>query len=409
LQVRNDSKIAFSNVSWRRDNGTYIVWKQGTTDFIELTESSFTAYRLLQEGKTPQEVAETLKNKYEETYDVTDFVREMTKLGFVSSIDGIPLSSSPPKKTALGFLKKDHVSWIYSKPLLLFYMLLILSAATVLVFNPAYLPSYSDFFFVDNYLVVLLVSFALGLAVVFFHEVGHLIAGKAAGVDGYFSIGMRLYIPVAETNLTQLWLVPRNKRNLPFLAGMLNDLLLLSVLVLLLWLSDQSILLDLGAFAAYARLVILLLYYGLIWQFLLFIRTDLYYVISNLFGCRNLYSDSWTYVLNLLLGLFKGKRIEYLIPPNELRVVRVYAPFMLVATVLATLLFAFLGLPIFVLVFVEGAKMLFDGLQGNVMLFAEGLALTFLMGLQVFGFLFFLVKTLFRFRSSLKSVAKEVS
>ena len=85
----------------------------------------------------------------------------------------------------------------------------------VLIINPEYFPSYSDFFFLDNYIVVLVVSFALGLTLVFFHELGHLLAGKAAGVEGCFSIGLRLYIPVAETNLTQLWTVPRKKKVSP--------------------------------------------------------------------------------------------------------------------------------------------------------------------------------------------------
>jgi hypothetical protein len=125
---------------------------------------------------------------------------------------------------------------------------------------------------------------------------------------------MRLYIPVAETNLTQLWSVPRKKRYIPFLAGMLNDTLVLSFLIFLLWFSDLTPILGLESVTAFARLAILLLYYSLIWQFLLFIQTDLYFVISNFFGCRNLYSDSWNFILNFFLKAFKRKGSELHIP-----------------------------------------------------------------------------------------------
>jgi putative peptide zinc metalloprotease protein len=403
LEVREDSKIVFSNISWRKDNGVYILWKEGTSNFIELADDSFLAYMLLKEGKTPRQVAEILKEKFNEIYDVKDFIQEFAKLGFISFVDGIPIPSIQPARKAFDFLKKGHVSWIYSRPLLLFYSALIFSAFIILFFNPLYLPSYADFFFADSYILVLAVSFGIGMGLVFFHELAHLIAGKAAGVDGYFSIGMRLYIPVAETNLTQLWTLPRNKRFIPFLAGMLNDTLLLSFMVIILWVSDVCTILNLGSVTAFAKLVILLLYYSLIWQFLLFIRTDLYYAISNLLSCRNLYSDSWTYILNLFLKRFKNEQRSHSIPDNELKVVKVYAPLMLIATVLAVSIFALWGLPIFVSVFIGGFNLMLAGFDGSLWLFIEGLILTCLMGLPVFGFIFFMFRSIFRVRRKLKS------
>jgi hypothetical protein len=405
LTVRNDSKIDFANIVWRKEHGAYIVWEEGSSNFIELSESSFLAYKLLREGNTPGIVAEILSHKYEETYDVKDFVQELTKLGFISAIDGIPIPRHPPKNKTFTFIEKSHVTWIYSTSLLILYLGLMSAAFVVVVSDPRYLPSYADFFFADSYVVVLAVSFTLGLALVCLHEFAHLIAGKAVGVDGYFSIGIRLYMPVAETNLSRLWTVPRKKRLIPFLAGMLNDALLLSVLVLLLWFADQNATFGLGAIAALMRLCILLLYYGLIWQFLLFIRTDVYYAISTVLGCRNLYSDSWTLIFNSLLKVFTGKQKKPQIPARELRVVRVYAPIMLMATGLSLLLFAFLGLPIFALLFVKGVNSLLAASEGNLGLFVEGLILTCLMGLQIAGFFFFVIRSLVRFNSRIKTVS----
>jgi putative peptide zinc metalloprotease protein len=275
-------------------------------------------------------------------------------------------------------------------------------AATILILNPVYFPSYSDLFFTDSYLVVLTVSFAVSLGLVFIHEVSHLLAGKAAGVDGYFSIGLRLYIPVAETNLTQLWSLPRKKRFIPFLAGMITDAVICSLLIFLIWFSDSNLII-LSDFVPFAKMIILVLYYSLFWQFLLFIRTDLYYAISNLFGCRNLYGDSWSYVLSNFLRLFKGKKIKLQIPKKEQKIVRIYAPLMLVATVFSVLFFAFWGLPIFLTVFFEGVNLFSVGIQGNLEPLLEGFVLICLTVLQIFGFLFFLIRGSLRLKSGLIS------
>jgi putative peptide zinc metalloprotease protein len=402
LEIKDDVKIEFYKISFRKENDFYVVWKENSSNFIEIPESSFLTLELLQQGKTPDEVTKILKNKYQEEYDVKDFLQELIKLGFVRSIDGIPFSIKKEKTKTFSFIKKEHISWIYSKPLLILYFSVIGLAATILILNPVYFPSYSDLFFTDSYLVVLTVSFAVSLGLVFIHEVSHLLAGKAAGVDGYFSIGLRLYIPVAETNLTQLWSLPRKKRFIPFLAGMITDAVICSLLIFLIWFSDSNLII-LSDFVPFAKMIILVLYYSLFWQFLLFIRTDLYYVISNLFGCRNLYGDSWSYVLSNFLRLFKGKKIKLQIPKKEQKIVRIYAPLMLVATVFSVLFFAFWGLPIFLTVFFEGVNLFSVGIQGNLEPLLEGFVLICLTVLQIFGFLFFLIRGSLRLKSGLIS------
>ncbi len=402
MEIRNDVKIEFYKISFRKEKDVYVVWTENSSNFIEIPASSFLTIELLQKGKTPNEVAKILKNKYDEQYDVVDFIQEMTKLGFVRSINGTPIPSNQEKRKRFSLIKKEHISWIYSKPFLILYFSVIALATLVLIFNPMYFPSYSDLFFTDSYIVVLVVSFAIGLGLVFLHEFSHLLAGKAAGIDGYFSVGMRLYIPVAETNLTQLWSLPRKKRFIPFFAGMITDGVICSFLIFLLWFSDLNFII-LGDFVPFVEMIVLVLYYSLFWQFLFFIRTDLYYAISNLFGCRNLYGDSWNFVLNNFLRLFKGKRKKLQIPEKEQRVVTIYAPLMLIATVFSVLFFAFWGLPIFVAVFFEGVNLFFIGFQGNLESLVEGLVLICLTGLQIFGFLFFIARGSFRLRSRLIS------
>ena len=59
---------------------------------------------------------------------------------------------------------------------------------------------------------------------IFVHELAHLIAARAVGVNSRMGISHRLWYLVAETDLTGLWSVTRNQRYLPMLAGMIVDL-----------------------------------------------------------------------------------------------------------------------------------------------------------------------------------------
>jgi putative peptide zinc metalloprotease protein len=398
LKINDESKVKLHRFFWRKEDGFYTVWREEGSDFAELSEDSLEALKLLKRGRSLREVSETLEQNYDEDYDIVGFVSELMKLGFVSSIDGIPIPAKTIEGRTFQFIGKRHVGWIYSKPLLFTYTVLILFATMIFASNPAYLPKYSDYFFHESYLVSLIASILTGLVLVFSHEFAHLIAGKSVGVDGYLSVSMRLYIPVAETNLTRLWSVPKRKRYVPFIAGMLNDGVVLAILVILLWLSDLRIL-RMNSLYSFARFAILILLYGISWQFLFFVRTDIYYAVLNLLGCRNLYDDAWSLILNTLFSPFGKRRPKLDIPPRELRAVKIYAPFMLVGTVTSILIFVLFGLPILTEIFIQAFAMLNIA---DLSTFIEGLIITSLVLTQIAGFTYFSVRTLNNLRTRAK-------
>ncbi len=404
LNLFDNSRVTFVPFSWRTEGEHYIVWRKEGSNFIELAEDSFITLQLLQQGESFREVSERLEKKYGEKYDIKDFVSELIQLGFVSSIDGIPLQVTPPRGKTISFINPRYARWIYSTPLLMVYIGLIVFAGMIFLSNREYLPKYSDFFFHENYLVVLSMSLFMGVILLIFHEFAHLMAGKAVGVDGFFRISMRLYFIVAETNLTRLWSVPRKKRYLPFLAGMLNDGFIIAILTIHRWASDQGLVSRIAFVYAFEKLIILILFYGIIWQFFFFMRTDLYYVIANLLGCRNLFGDSWTLILNnLFLAFFRNLKIPLSIPRKELRIAKIYAPFMLITTVLSLGFFAVYGLPILIQLLLQAINMLMINSQVDLSTFLEGLILTVMMSLQIFGFVYFIVRTIFGFKQKISS------
>jgi len=403
LNLQDDSVVQLRQFLWRKEDDKLIVWAEEVSNFIELTEGSFNALKLLQQGKSVNEVSRSLKEEFSESYDVKEFISELVKLGFVSSIDGIPVPLIPAKGKTFPFIETGHVNWVYSKPLLVFYLVLIFFTGLIVISNPTYLPEYSDYFFYDSYLLVLTISILTGLVLVFIHELSHLIAGKAVGIHGYFSLSMRLYFPVVETNLTHLWSIPRRKRYMPFLAGILTDGLIVSLSVILLWFSDHGLLPQVEYLCAFGKFLVLILFYGIMWQFLFFIRTDIYYVISNLLGCRNLYGDSWRLIYNTFSSLLGHERKSLDIPPKELKVVKLYAPFMFVATILTVSLFTLFGIPTLIEIVINSIQMMELGYGVDLTIFIEGLFTSCLVSLQIIGFLFFLTRSLLHFRKGKRS------
>lgn len=395
MQINLESKLELHDFLSRRENGIFIVWTESKSNYVELPPESFEVLLLLKKGLSLAEVSKTFKEKYGEPCDISDFVSELIQNGFVKAIDDIRLPSETNRKVTFSFIKKKHVGWIYSKPLLFLYAILMLFALAILVFNPSYMPIYQDFFFSENYLVSILLSIVSVLFLVFVHEFAHLIAGKSVGVNGYFSVGMRLFYPVAETNLTGLWSVPRRWRILPFLAGMLNDALIISLVLILFWLSDYGIIASSSLLFSFGKFLILILFYGIMWQFLFFVRTDVYFVVSTLSGARNLYGDSWNLIKNKILSLIGKETVPLDLSQSELRVVRVYSLFMLAGTVISVATFVYFGIPILIEIFMESINqmMMFGTAE-----FIQGALLFILASLQIGGLLLFLAKSVWKLK-----------
>jgi putative peptide zinc metalloprotease protein len=389
LQIDSEAKIELHKFYSRKEQDCFIVWTELKTNFVELSTESFNALNLIEKGLTIIDVQNVLEKKYGEPFNVSDFVEELVELGFVKSIDEIPVKSSQERNSSLSFIKKKHVYLIYSKPMLLIYSSIIFSGILILFFNPSYLPSYENFFFVDNYLLTMLVSIVSVFVLVFIHEFAHLIAGKAVGVYGNFSIGMRLFYPVAETNLTGLWSVPRKKRYIPFLAGMLNDALIISIIIIFFWLSENGVVFGISVPFSFFKFLILIMFYGIFWQFLFFVRTDIYFVVSTFLGTKNLYNDSWNLIRNKFLSFLKRETKEAEIDKKEMKIIKIYSIFMLLGTIISLLFFFFLGLPILLEILAVSVDKLI--LFGTIE-FVEGLVLFLVTFVQLGGILFYLIK-----------------
>jgi putative peptide zinc metalloprotease protein len=343
------------------DGEELVIGRPDTGTFLALPREAIEILDNLAAGSTVGEAQDLYQQQYGERPDLEDLLATLEAKGLVRPAAGREaLAWQEPGRQAAGArggLKYHFTAIPRSLARVLFGPVVLsicgglVALALVAAFvDPAILPPTDALFFKDSMTLKMLVLTLLSFAIVFFHELGHLIAVRATGVDSRLGISNRLWILVVETDMTGLWAVHKRKRYLPVLGGPIVDATSLSVLLLVLF-ADHRGWLSLAPFAREILIGGSLIYLlGLVWQCFFFVRTDFYYVLSTYFDCKNLLGDTESHLRNLLAKVVPW-RIESVdlstIPRGEMRVIRFYSVIWVLGRILSLTVFFTVVLPLF--------------------------------------------------------------
>ncbi|MFJ8612430.1 hypothetical protein ACWDR2_31080 [Streptomyces sp. NPDC003631] len=346
--VEPSARVVLHDLAVRRDRDEWIVGRMATRTFVALPDVGARAVELLGAGLSVGRTARTLHEETGEDFEIADFVGDLAALGFVARIGDRTLADGAPPRPSLPWLHPRHVRFTLH-PVLAFAVVALLAAAVVvLVRRPELLPNYRDLLWSTHGSLVLLSGAAAGWALVLAHELAHLATARAAGVPGRIRLGTRLQFLVMQTDISGIELAPRRQRLTAYLAGIALNLSVASTVVLLLTATAP----DTTAHRLLAAALLLALM-PLPFQLMVFTRTDLYFVLQDLTGCRNLYSDGRAY------ARYAARRITRALPSDgtgdgdpsrrlpahERRAVRVYSVVLVIGTVLCLAFMAAVTLP----------------------------------------------------------------
>jgi putative peptide zinc metalloprotease protein len=377
----------------RAEDDEYIVGRIETGEFVALPEVGVQVIELFQRGRSAGEVQRQLQAEYGAEVDIDEFVASLVDLGFVKELDGHRLGPTKVQKPNLSWLKVYHVHWLFSWPLKITYIIVLVSAGLTIISDLERIPHYQDFFWSSATSVVLLVNTAMYTAVLVLHELSHLIAARSLGVGARIGLGTRLYSLVARTDVTGLWAVPRQQRYRVYLAGMTLDLLVASVALLLVSYAPLSVLVQ-----DILKALILGIFFSVLWQLQVFMRTDGYFVLMDLLHCHNLFEDSLAYlryrIKRLRTWMIPQIRVTDLdypldhLPLSEQKKVRVYAWFVLVGTAVSLSVFAIYTVPILAGLFAQAGGSLWKGIiWDQPLLLLDGLVTLLVLGAMQVAFL----------------------
>ncbi|MER7846048.1 hypothetical protein ABTZ03_19080 [Kitasatospora sp. NPDC096077] len=332
--VRDDARVVFHPLGMREDAGEWIVGRADTGDFVALPSEGVQAIRLLRSGLTVAETAARIRRDTGRRLAVASFVTSLTALGFVRSVDGRAVDSAPPVRSSLPWIRTEHVRWLLSPVVPVLLLAVAAAAAVVLAVRPELRPSWHDLVWSDRGTFVLAGQAALTWALLYVHELSHLLTARAAGVPGTIRLGTRLQFLVMQTDVSGIWQCTRRVRCTVYLSGMVLDLATAGGCVLIQAGTGPNRLLSLLALSKLLAVAV---------ELMVFMRTDVYFLLQDLLSCRNLYRDAGAYCRHLAARCLGRPGPDPLaaLRPRERRIVRGYAVLMVLGT-LGSLLLGYL-------------------------------------------------------------------
>ncbi|WFE59336.1 hypothetical protein [Micromonospora sp. WMMD712] len=289
-----DSRVVLHPLVYLADGDEVTIGRRDIDSYGVFPSDGAELVRRLAAGDTPNEVDRWYRSEYGESADIEHVLAALDELGFIAGAEVAHEEPGPVRGQRLGAV-------LFSRPALLGYGLLVAWAVLAMVRSPDLAPTYRHLFFTEYFTVIELALAAGALPLIVLHEVFHVLAARRLGLRSRVSIGRRFYYVVLETNLDGLVTVPRRQRYLPILAGMLLDGLAFSTLTLAADLTRSA---D-GAFSPVGRVCLALAFATLLrlaWQLFLYLRTDLYVLVTTLLGCVDLHTTAKRLLRNRVLA-----------------------------------------------------------------------------------------------------------
>jgi hypothetical protein len=286
-----DSRLVLRELCITRERDQYLVGDAARGEFVSVPAIAVTLIEALRTVGTLGEAAQRVRVETGTQVDVADFAATLLELGFVARLDGAPLAGMSPEFTdggRLGAFAARLARPLYSRAAFALYGVLFASCVVLLTAAPALRPHVTQLFFLPNPVLSVALLAAIGMPLAMTHELAHWLGARVNGVSARITISRRYYMLVAQTDLSALWAVPRRRRFAPLLAGIAWDTVRLSALIaaraaqLAGWWYPSPLM---------ARLIAALIVTHILsisWQFLVFLRTDIYAVLATGLGCLNL-------------------------------------------------------------------------------------------------------------------------
>jgi hypothetical protein len=308
--------------------------------FVALPAVGGVVIRALLDGATVAEAGARAAAFAGEPVDLADFVTALHDLGFVDDEEpAAPVATAPVQGRGwTGGPPAALVRPLFSTAAWAVYGLAALAVVTCFILRPDLWPRPADLLITGDLGTSLLIMLPVTYLLVGVHEAWHWLAARSLNLRTRFGIDRRLFFLVFETDLSQLWSVPRNKRYGPQLAGLAIDLLLVAAL-----LAGQLLA---GPVRPLPALVFVLVA-GALWQCMVFLRTDLYGVLVTATGCRDLWRVK-SLLLRRAFGRLDDRQREELdrADPRDVRVGTWFRWVWLAGAFLAAAYFAVFYLPL---------------------------------------------------------------
>ncbi|MDX6719170.1 MAG: putative peptide zinc metalloprotease protein [Solirubrobacteraceae bacterium] len=345
-----DARVAVCPFVDRREGDSVTIGDLDRQVFLTIPVEGLEILSALAAGSTVAEAVELYERDHDETPDVEDFLSVLAEEGFVGAWEdeAFATQAREPAEPVFRWISAAAARRMFGAPVLAACALVVGVAIALLVSDPGLMPGPGVLVFHHHLAALSLAMFVVTMVGVLVHELGHLLAARASGVPARIGLGHRLWIVVAETDMTGIWMVPKRRRYLAFLAGPIIDVVCAALLLGVLW-ADRHGWIGLSTLMEQLTGAVLLSYLlRVLWQCFVFVRTDFYFVIATALDCKSLLADTEDLLRNRWAKLRRRAAVvdQSAIPPREMRAVRAYGVIWLVGRIVALASLIGVSLPV---------------------------------------------------------------
>ncbi|ARU61959.1 hypothetical protein CBW65_13750 [Tumebacillus avium] len=341
-EVTLHSVLDVSHLSIQPDGDEYTVGDPVAENFIRIPYEGVAAIRLLDGSRTLGEAQALLLEQEGIEVDFLDFGTTLLELELVRSIDGQLLNPAAEEQAPPSALRwmKPIGQVVFGKIGVGLYLLFAVASLLMFIVRPEVFPQYQDFFVFPTIGLSMLAIFIVTWVLLLLHETAHMLAAAAAGAPVRFKLSVRWFWVVVEAEMTGLWAQPREKRYVPFFAGMCFDTTVLFLSLLLqFWLPEGGFLNNL------CQMTALLTLFQFLSQLMIFVRTDLYFVIITATNAADLSGDARLFLKKTFLRSKDTLQAWQQLQPRQQKLAGWFGLLYGVALVVVVFLFGLLVIP----------------------------------------------------------------
>ena len=337
-------------LSVQPDGDDFLIGNVELEDFYQIPRQGRDIIDMLRRQLTPAAIKSALAENGETSIDVDDFISVLREIGFIYLIADKQghqerIKAVPADKRILFKANVKIAKAIFSPAAFVGYLGIVGYALYCSVLDPTLRINWSAFYIERNFAATLVLLLILSSITVALHELGHMLAAARYGISSKLGISNRLWNIVAEADLSGVMSLPKRQRYLPLLAGMMVDTLVISLLTLLIReLQNNGV--D-GFPIMLIQALILQVIVTILWQFNFFLKTDVYYLLSNYFSYPDIDTDARIYLGNLIY-YFSNKKIGRLSNKEKfknLRFVRLFSILWVIGRISSLLFLTFIFIP----------------------------------------------------------------
>lgn len=213
---------------------------------------------------------------------------------------------------------------------IIFYTLFLLSIY-ICIQNFSYYFGYKYTFIFKNTFLSIIFYLILSWISVLFHEMTHYFSASGYGVHSKISLGTRLQFLVAQTSMDNPYKTTTNNRIHIYMIGIITDALTSFICIVLIYFVNNLLLIN------FLRCILYIKFGAILWQFLFYMKTDVYYAITCKIGETNLMMDSINYIKNKNEKNKKNKILKY------------YSIFLILGRTISIIFFIVFTLPLIII------------------------------------------------------------